>query len=108
MSKRRHISEKVRRQVYDKFNGHCAYCGCMIQYNEMQVDHFAPVHFFGDNIKEENLMPACQACNKYKSSKIEDNSSAGIAETTNLFSPIAEKNRGIKSFENTAQTSSAF
>ena len=69
MSKRRYISEKIRKQIYNKYNGHCAYCGCMIQYDEMQVDHFAPVHFFGDNIKDDNLMPACQACNKYKSSK---------------------------------------
>ena len=69
MKKRKSISKKTRQNVYNKYNGHCAYCGCMIQYDEMQVDHFAPVHFFGDNIKDDNLMPACQACNKYKSSK---------------------------------------
>jgi hypothetical protein len=44
---------------------------------------------------------------KYRLSKIGDSSSAAIAETSNLFSHSAEKNRGIKSFENTAQTSSA-
>lgn len=66
---RKYISEKQRKKVYEKYNGHCAYCGCLLDYSELQVDHFAPVYLFGDNIQEHNLMPACRACNKYKSAK---------------------------------------
>lgn len=29
----------VREEVYSKYNGHCAYCGCRLEYKDMQVDH---------------------------------------------------------------------
>ena len=67
MGKRASISKSIREQVYQKYNGHCAYCGETIEYKEMQVDHFAPVYLFGDNIDIKNLMPACRSCNLYKS-----------------------------------------
>lgn len=38
--KRKPIPKDVRQKVYDKFKGHCAYCGCKLKYKEMQVDHF--------------------------------------------------------------------
>lgn len=28
-----------RKKVFDKYNGHCAYCGRQIEYKDMQVDH---------------------------------------------------------------------
>lgn len=36
------ISKKTHVAVYKKFDGHCAYCGRHIAYNDMQVDHFKP------------------------------------------------------------------
>lgn len=68
MGKRQTISKKTREIVYNKYNGHCAYCGCELEYKDMQVDHFAPVHVFGDNIRIDNLMPSCRMCNFYKNS----------------------------------------
>ena len=65
--KRQRISNQVRQQVYDKYDGHCAYCGCNISMKELQVDHFAPVYLFGDNTNINNLMPSCRMCNYYKS-----------------------------------------
>lgn len=65
--KRRYISKAKRQQVYNKFKGHCAYCGCEIEYKDMQIDHIQCVRNNGDNIAEENLMPACRMCNFYKS-----------------------------------------
>lgn len=82
--KRKPISKELRKQVYDKYNGHCAYCGRELKMNEMQVDHIIPVMKSYYGIKEEalkvrhmikdgsfnsidNLMPACRACNFYKS-----------------------------------------
>lgn len=71
------ISKDVRQAVYQKYNGHCAYCGKYIEYKDMQVDHFIPQsmefifaggEYLGidsvDNIK--NLLPACRRCNHYK------------------------------------------
>ena len=36
------ISKKTREIVYNKYNGHCAYCGCEIEMKDMQVDHIVP------------------------------------------------------------------
>ena len=64
------ISKKKRETVYQKYGGHCAYCGREISYKGMQVDHFLPLRAWG--IKEpweddiSNLMPACRMCNHYK------------------------------------------
>ena len=73
--KRKAISKKTREAVYNKYNGHCAYCGKEIAYKEMQVDHLIPVQRerFGRYTEEqiecfENYVPSCRSCNHYKSS----------------------------------------
>ena len=54
-----------RQAVYNKYGGHCAYCGREIRFRDMQVDHMKPKAFGGtDDI--ENLMPSCRTCNHYK------------------------------------------
>jgi 5-methylcytosine-specific restriction endonuclease McrA len=40
---RKAISKKMRLEVYNKYNGHCAYCGKELEYKDMQVDHLIPV-----------------------------------------------------------------
>lgn len=82
MSKHKTIPKKIRQQVYAKYSGHCAYCGCKLDYKDMQVDHVNSIYLHDDyrhNISEEdlydisNLMPACRACNFYKGPRsIED------------------------------------
>ena len=70
--KRKPIPKKIREQVYNKYNGHCAYCGCELLYKDMQVDHVISVcynHFSKalDDINPiSNLMPSCRQCNYYK------------------------------------------
>ncbi len=71
--KRKAIPNKVREAVYKKYNGHCAYCGKLITYKEMQVDHLIPVQrerfkrYTEDQIEcFENYIPACRRCNHYK------------------------------------------
>ena len=69
--KRTPIPKKIRQQVYEKYNGHCAYCGCELEYKHMQVDHLDSVYRAdaeGRNASNyiENLMPACRTCNFYK------------------------------------------
>ena len=64
------ISKAKREAVYQKYNGHCAYCGREIAYKDMQVDHFRPLRAWGiedtgtDDLN--NLMPSCRMCNHYK------------------------------------------
>ena len=62
---RKPIPKDVRKQVYEKCNGHCAYCGCKLDYNDMQVDHVISVCGNGDN-NIDNLLPSCRMCNFYK------------------------------------------
>lgn len=71
--KRKTISKKTRVAVYNKYDGHCAYCGKKIEYKEMQVDHLIPVQReqFKKYSEEEiecfrNYVPACRRCNHYK------------------------------------------
>lgn len=35
--------KRLRELVYQKFDGHCAYCGKKIELKDMQVDHFVPI-----------------------------------------------------------------
>lgn len=69
--KRKPIPKEVRQKVYDKYDGHCAYCGCELDMKSMQVDHIESVYFAELAHKEvndtlDNYMPACRACNFYK------------------------------------------
>lgn len=73
--------------IYEKYNGHCGYCGEAIKFRDMQIDHIIPKTNFTQHITREkqkippflyhltekdvhhpdNLMPACRACNGAKS-----------------------------------------
>ena len=67
MANRRPIPPETRQVVYNKYGGHCAYCGKKLTYREMQVDHVLSVCNNGENNDIGNLMPACRMCNFYKS-----------------------------------------
>lgn len=71
-NKRKTIPKDIRLRVYNSYNGHCAYCGCKIEYKEMQIDHINSVYrtmIISGNIDENinNYMPSCRQCNFYKS-----------------------------------------
>lgn len=69
---------KINRQVvYDKYDGHCAYCGSELSsIKDMQIDHIRSKRNFYvghrrdipdyavDDIR--NLNPACRTCNNFK------------------------------------------
>lgn len=71
------FSKKIREQVHNKYNGHCAYCGCKLELKDMQVDHLVPIFRNCEDGKTygrergtndfENLMPSCRNCNNLKS-----------------------------------------
>lgn len=74
--KRKSIPKKTRILVWEKFGRKCAYCGCDLPYEKMQVDHLESVYLerfkpkdqkMGDKINDlDNLMPSCRSCNFYK------------------------------------------
>ena len=68
-----------RKEVFDKYDGHCAYCGCKLSINNFAVDHIDPI-FRGYTEKQlgwynrergkdsmENYNPCCKSCNSSKS-----------------------------------------
>jgi predicted restriction endonuclease len=71
------MKKETRQTVYEKYDGHCAYCGIKMKIKEMQVDHLVSKLIFSlkSNFiytdKElndiNNLMPSCRVCNKWKS-----------------------------------------
>lgn len=63
------MTKAERFQVYNKYGGHCAYCGKKIEYKDMQVDHIDPQRLYIDKKvadRIENLNPSCRQCNHYK------------------------------------------
>jgi hypothetical protein len=65
--KRKPISKQTRLIVWKKYNHHCAFCGCQIDFEEMQVDHEISLYWHGGEDNLSNYMPSCRMCNYYKS-----------------------------------------
>lgn len=63
--RRKSIPKKVRQKVYEKYDGHCAYCGKKLEYKDMQVDHIKS-HYLDGSDELENYNPSCRQCNFYK------------------------------------------
>ena len=61
------MTEKKKKRIYKKYNGHCAYCGKPLDLSTMTVDHRIPVSNNGDN-SIENLLPCYHQCNTEKGS----------------------------------------
>ena len=60
------MDKEIRKKVYEKYNGNCAYCGNSLEYKNMQVDHIQAKRCGGkDELKNYN--PSCKQCNFYKS-----------------------------------------
>lgn len=60
-----------RDKIFNKYDGHCAYCGVIIDIKKFQVDHIYPKHLSHHNAelhpdREENLNPSCCKCNNHK------------------------------------------
>lgn len=69
MSKRRKISEKIRRQMADLSRHRCSYCRSPeIVGVPMVIDHIVPLSD-GGNSDIENLCLSCYRCNEFKGAK---------------------------------------
>lgn len=85
------MNKELRKRIFNKYNGHCAYCGTPIPISKMQVDHLQPKwHNLTDEDcerkgiergtdDEDNLMPSCRACNYYKHTSTLDGFRARLA-----------------------------
>lgn len=71
------MTKKEREAIYNKYDGHCAYCGKELEYKDMQVDHIIPQRrgtakagkgrVSIDVIEDpSNLICSCRSCNHYK------------------------------------------
>ena len=65
--KRSRIDAETRRKVYEKCDGHCAYCGKEITIQEMQVDHVDSHYRHQGQDTMDNYLPSCRDCNGLKS-----------------------------------------
>ena len=65
-AKRKAIPKSIRMTVYQKCDGHCAYCGCDLEYKDMQVDHVVPLNGWSEHGTDtvDNMLPACRRCRK--------------------------------------------
>ena len=60
------LTAEQRMEVYQKYDGCCAYCGNGIEFFQMEVDHMEAKSRFRDQRDAdfiENFMPACKPCN---------------------------------------------
>jgi 5-methylcytosine-specific restriction endonuclease McrA len=69
------ISNLLRKEVYNKYNGRCAYCGKALSFDNFQIDHVIPIKTIKYSLKEENevfnidnLVPTFSIINHYKRS----------------------------------------
>ena len=69
MVKRRRLSSLERMEIYTKPGGCCAYCGCDLRFEDMQVDHVVPLNGWSEKGSDtlDNMLPSCRSCNHYKS-----------------------------------------
>ena len=71
---RKRLTQDERRAVYERCNGHCAYCGFELEtMRQLHVDHVIPMEFYElyevegyDLDSMDNFLPACCSCNIYK------------------------------------------
>lgn len=75
---RKSIGKMVRLDVYNKYGGRCAYCGCELEIGEMQVDHFIAHMSHGGEDTLDNYYPACSICNRIKRDGTIDEFKQGI------------------------------
>jgi 5-methylcytosine-specific restriction endonuclease McrA len=100
------VNKKVRQQVYEMFDGKCAYCGCDMELKGMHVDHVAPIRRNKrwdtgklkwieagcgnpDGHTIDNMLPACASCNINKHSMTLEEFRAAIEQfvkSLNLYS----------------------
>lgn len=68
LTRRRQLSHEERKQIYERMDRRCAYCGQRLEYEDMHVDHVKPLAKGGPDIIP-NMVCSCEYCNRYKGSR---------------------------------------
>lgn len=63
--RKRYAPERIRHKVLDRDGYRCRYCGVEVTDKTANIDHVVPYHL-GGVTTPENLVTACQDCNKAK------------------------------------------
>lgn len=84
-NKRKKLIPEERKQIYDMFEGHCAYCGCMLKFEELTVDHVKPLDRKGGTDTIDNMFPACFSCNHEKGNLTMEKYRVKKGENTTFF-----------------------
>jgi uncharacterized protein (TIGR02646 family) len=58
-------SKTKKLNLFKKYNGRCAYCGCEMDWDNFHIDHVIPKSK-GGNGTYDNLVATCPTCNLYK------------------------------------------
>lgn len=60
-------NENERRRVYELTQGYCFYCGCKLDFDDFEIDHFIAEANGGGN--SGNRTPSCHDCNHMKDTR---------------------------------------
>lgn len=93
MKKRKHLSKKLRFEIFKRDDFTCQYCGKHPPECVLEVDHIIPVKEGGDN-SEENLITACFDCNRGKSANSLNIKPQSIADKSKETAEREEQIRG--------------
>ena len=89
--------DSKRQIVFNKFNGHCAYCGCDITIKNFQVDHIL-AKYRGGSDDVSNLFPACIRCNRGKETFTIDEFRTQIMKKLDTVRKISSQFRHLERF----------
>lgn len=90
----KNFGKSVREKTYSITGGKCFYCGCELDFENFQIDHFAPRSNGGKDSK--NRVPACCECNAVKTDKsIEEFRKTISGYVEELHSKMINKYMGI-------------
>lgn len=93
------MKEKTKQAIYLKYDGHCAYCGCVLKINNMTVDHLVPKSK-GGRSDINNLLPTCRACNQKKGNLDLDLFRLSIGWKNLTVSDLADFHKAVNSAKN--------
>ena len=79
--KRKRLKKEARADIYKRLNGRCAYCGQLITYENMHVEHVQPLVKNGADSRE-NMLPSCRDCDFLKGER-------NLEEFRNMLENIA-------------------
>lgn len=94
-TKRKALSKKTRFEVFKRDSFKCMYCGAHPPAVLLEVDHIKPVASGGGN-EMDNLVTACEACNRGKAARSLEVVPVGLADKATT---VAEREQQIRGYQ---------